>query len=41
MLYLTAIERKINRSNPTGRIPGWRLTLNTLAVTYGDRLGTN
>jgi putative transposase len=39
--YLTAIERKINRSNPTGPIPGWKSILNTLTTTYGHRLRTN
>lgn len=41
VLYLTAIERKVNRSNPTGQIIGWKSILNTLTMTYGDRLGTN
>jgi hypothetical protein len=26
-----------NRSNPTGKISGWKSILNTLAITYGDR----
>jgi putative transposase len=38
VLYLTAIGRQHNRSNPTGPIPGWKSILNTLALTYGDRL---
>jgi putative transposase len=38
VLYLTILERRPNRANPTGRIPGWKAILNTLAITYGDRL---
>ena len=38
ILYLTVIERRPNRSNPTGRIHGWKAILNVLAITYGDRL---
>ena len=38
ILYLTVRERRPNRSNPTGRIPGWKNILNVLAITYGDRL---
>jgi Transposase, Mutator family len=41
ILYLTVRERRPNRSNPTGRIPGWKSILNTLAITYGDRLNIN
>jgi transposase-like protein len=41
ILYLTVRERRPNRSNPTGRIPGWKAILNTLAMTYGDRLTNN
>ncbi len=37
VLYLTVLERRPNRANPTGRIPGWKSILNTLAITYGDR----
>jgi len=40
-LYLTAEERRPNRANPTGQINGWKSILNTPAMTYGDRLGTN
>lgn len=39
MLYLTVLERQKNRPNPTGRINGWKAILNTLSMTYGDRLG--
>ena len=38
ILYLTVRERRPNRSNPTGKINGWKSILNTLAITYGDRL---
>jgi len=41
VLYLTVRERRPNRSNPTGQINGWKAILNTLAMTYGDRLGIN
>ena len=41
VLYLTVRKRRPNRSNPTGQINGWKQILNTLAMTYGDRLGIN
>jgi transposase-like protein len=41
ILYLTVRERRPNRTNPTGRINGWKRVLNTLAITYGDRLNIN
>ena len=41
VLYLTVRERRPNRSNPTGQINAWKSILNTLAMTYGDRLGIN
>lgn len=41
VLYLTALERRPNRSNPTGQTNGWKSILNTLAITYGDRLTIN
>ena len=40
-LYLTVLERRPNRANPTGQITGWKAILNTLSMTYGDRLGIN
>jgi putative transposase len=40
VLYLCVKRRDKNRSNPTGRVPGWKKILNTLAVTYGDRIET-
>lgn len=38
VLYLTSIEKRKNRSNPTGRINGWKTILNTLTIHYGDRI---
>jgi transposase-like protein len=38
ILYLTILERRPNKTNPTGRVPGWKSILNVLAITYGDRL---
>jgi putative transposase len=38
VLYLTVLERRPNRANPTGKINGWKDILNVLAITYGDRL---
>lgn len=38
VLYLTAIERRKNRADPTGRINGWKSILNTLSIHYNDRL---
>ncbi len=38
VLYLTAIERRKNRTNPTGRINGWKQILNTLTIHYSDRI---
>jgi transposase-like protein len=38
ILYLTVRDKRPNRTNPTGKIPGWKSILNTLAITYGDRL---
>jgi hypothetical protein len=41
VLYLAVLERRHNRPNPTGEVHGWKAILNTLALTYGDRLGLN
>jgi len=41
VMYLAILERRQNRANPTGEISGWKAILNTLAMTYGDRLGIN
>ncbi len=38
VMYLTSIERRKNRQNPTGRINAWKSILNTLTIHYGDRL---
>jgi transposase-like protein len=40
VLYLCVKRRDKNRSNPTGRVPGWKHILNTLVVTYGERIET-
>jgi transposase-like protein len=39
ILYLTIMERRPNRPNANGQVHGWKGILNTLALTYGDRLG--
>jgi putative transposase len=41
VLYLAVRERIPGRSNPTGRVQGWKAILNTLAIHYGDRLHIN
>jgi len=41
VLYLTVQHREKNRANPTGRINNWSQILNTLTLTFGDRLGLN
>ena len=38
VLYLVATEHRPNRSNPTGRINGWKTILNALTIHYGDRI---
>lgn len=38
VLYLVAIERRPNRTNPTGQINGWKTILNALTIHYGDRI---
>jgi putative transposase len=38
VLYLVALERRPNRSNPTGKINGWKTILNALTIHYGERL---
>lgn len=38
ILYLTVLESRPNRTNPTGQVNGWKGILNVLAITYGDRL---
>lgn len=38
VLYLVAIERRPNRSNPSGKINGWKTILNTLTIHYGERI---
>jgi len=41
ILYLTVLERRPNRANPTGQINNWSKILNVFAITYGDRLTIN
>lgn len=41
VLYLAARQHEPNRPNPNGKINGWKAVLNTLSLTYGDRLGLN
>ena len=38
VLYLVATDAGPNRSNPTGKINGWKQILNTLTIHYGDRI---
>jgi hypothetical protein len=38
VLHLCVKRTDKNRSNPTGRVPGWKKILNTLVVTYGERI---
>jgi putative transposase len=41
ILYLPVREPRPNRANPTSQINGWKSILNSLPMTYGDRLGIN
>lgn len=41
ILHLRIMDHRPNRANPNGRVTGWKSILNTLALTYGDRLGIN
>jgi transposase-like protein len=38
VLYLCVKRKEKNRSNPTSKVVGWTKILNTLIVTYGDRV---
>jgi putative transposase len=38
VLFLVATEKRKNRSNPTGKINGWKKILNTLTIHYSDRI---
>lgn len=38
VLYLVAIDKRPNRTNPSGRINAWKTILNTLTIHYGDRI---
>jgi len=41
VLYLVSIERRKNRTNPTGRINAWKDILNQLTIHYADRLAAH
>jgi putative transposase len=36
--YLVATEKRPNRSNPTGKVNGWKSILNALTIHYGERI---
>jgi transposase-like protein len=38
VLYLVATQKRPNRSNPIGKINGWKQMLNTLTIHYGERI---
>ena len=38
VLYLVATDHRPNRSNPTGKVNGWKSILNALTIHYGDRI---
>jgi putative transposase len=38
VLYLTIREKVPSRTNPVGKINGWKSILNALTIHYGDRL---
>ena len=41
VLYLVIRTPRPNRTNVTGRTPGWKSALNSLALFYGDRITLN
>jgi putative transposase len=41
VLYLTIREKIPSRTNPVGKINGWKSILNALTIHYGDRLAVN
>ena len=41
VLYLTVRQRVPGRTNPEGKINGWKSILNALTIHYGDRLAVN
>jgi len=41
ILYLTIREHDSGRTNPTGKINGWKSILNALTIYYGDRLAVH
>jgi putative transposase len=38
VLYLVATDHRPGRSNPTGKVLGWKTILNALTIHYGDRI---
>jgi len=38
VMYLTSIEKRKNRKNPTGKTQGWKQILNVLTIHYGERI---
>lgn len=38
VLYLAIREKEPSRSNPVGRVSGWKAALNAFVIHYGDRL---
>jgi putative transposase len=38
VLYLVTQQKKPGRSNPIGKINGWKTILNALTIHYGDRI---
>lgn len=38
VLFLVATEKRPNRTNPTGKINGWKQILNILTIHYSDRI---
>jgi hypothetical protein len=41
VLYLTIREHDPGRTNPVGKVNGWKSILNSLTIHYGDRLAVN
>ncbi len=41
ILHLTIREHDPGRTNPTGKINGWKSILNALTMFYGDRLAVH
>jgi putative transposase len=41
VMYLTIREKVPSRTNPEGKIMGWKSILNALTIHFGDRLAVN